>query len=1850
MQKVQQEMKRILSVLLVFTLLVTGIPVSVSAAEQPAENSEVSMEEKNLQGAQEEEILGGTGQAEEIQEEIPEETTPEAATEEAAIETEAKSEDTMRTASGQEVPSVIEAGQVYTLEGDLVFAEGQWFERIAGTLDGNGYTITLADKPLANEVSGTIQNLGVTSAGEIPSEANVGSIAMTLSGTIQNCYSTAKVKQSSFSGEPGGLVGAAKGGIIKNSYFAGEVIAMLSGFYGGLVGVNESDETLLANSCYLSGSSGPVNMPMQQPQKDNIAEMSLDDLKAGNANALLNTNIPDTGFTWTSPTDGSNNGLPVLTEGGGETPEPEKPDKTALQNLVDACKGLHAEGYTQESWAKLEEALVNAEEILENDTATKEDINQALEALTAAKEQLKKEKVTEPVAPPQEESQIRHVKSLADLASLSNNGANQYFVLDNDITVTGSHFDMTEFQGVLDGQGHTVCFEKNSNWLFQHLGEDGVLQNLHFEGENSGAWEPSGPIGQNVKGVIVNCSSSIKGQYACGFGKRLQGGSIINSYSISEGQGGVLFNKYEAGTLVNTYWQEGTRNPASFPQEALINSSSKSEEEMKTKEFVQLLNNHKGTHGTAWGQSSAGYPYFGENQEYNPEKPDLPENKYPVIFTFYDGTEEIIENQMLRVSPNHVGNYNKAGNFKLQNVPEGSSISWNITEVRPEKSMILGADEGDLRIDAEGSAVVTATETKADSSSETVAWIKVTAKAEKLEAIKLFIDSEDVTGKRMTVQGSEEKQIEVRAKYEGSGEFVAVNSSRFQYIPSDESLIRNLNGASLFRFKKPGTASMKVSAKADESIKAEVEITSEYVPVTSVKPGLSGTQVLHGRNANDPDYYAFLPIYSGARIEPANASYADNVDVKSSNPSIAEYIGSMVNGYVAYQAGTVTYTASIEQTNPQTNQTETVSGTSEVTYVYNNPLTSVTADSAAIEMENFTEQPLSLEFQGEKSKEGWSVTYPELEWAYDREGIVKISRKETGYWKKDSQWEGTPDFGMFVTSDKYYVQAMKEGTVTVTGTPKDKTNAIEPVKLTITVAGGEAPQVDIDALVNKGMDGAKDHFHALYPEQNFEYDHNDWIVMGLLRAGDTIPEEKLESYYTSVVNKIKTWKNTQKPTDIERVVLTLSMLKKDITNIEGINLAEMIYNHPALDAGSNELAWALLALDANRTEIPADAKWSRKAIIEALLEFQNEENGGFGLMDNKSAGVDTTAMALQSLAPYKNVDTKVYQAVGKGLQYLERTMSETYEFGTSEATAQVLLTLVTLGIDPLDSAFGISWKNTITALMDNYYCETETGKGFCHDKANKKLMEMSSVQVFQAFTAYAQSKVGEKPYWDFTEGEHQVTAKEVEQMIANLPKIETLTLDDAAVIRHIKDLYDKLNDAEKKKVKNTVILTAALQKLEELEALGEIAGTVSITVMDGLKKQNPVLADSTSGAEVKGVMIQEQVPIYAQDSMMSIIERTCKQKGIEILIEDNGTYIASIGGLAEFDRGPGSGWKGTLDGVFPDKSFADCTVANKEVQDQSVLTVEYTENLGKDLEENADLESLGLIGGTLKQEFKRDIYEYTLKTERDKISFAPKTFNRYSIVSIKADGKVYEEGQEIPVKDKTVLELISKKDIRGEDTKVYTFTVEKPQPEPNPDQKPNQEPNQEPVEGLLNEKYGVMLTAKGLTADMELKVTPLEKDSEAVNRMRKEIPSSKSIFRLYDVRLMQNGKEIPLPSEAILGILVGKEYENKELAVLHCVEKSVEKLTGKVRDEVIWVKTGSLGGFGVVIDTPSDKDGNGDSNNNSGTGNSSNSGSGQKGTVAKTGDETPIGILFLFLAVSAGAVVIIYRRTGRVRT
>lgn len=164
---------------------------------------------------------------------------------------------------------------------------------------------------------------------------------------------------------------------------------------------------------------------------------------------------------------------------------------------------------------------------------------------------------------------------------------------------------------------------------------------------------------------------------------------------------------------------------------------------------------------------------------------------------------------------------------------------------------------------------------------------------------------------------------------------------------------------------------------------------------------------------------------------------------------------------------------------------------------------------------------------------------------------------------------------------------------------------------------------------------------------------------------------------------------------------------------------------------------------------------------------------------------------------------------------------------------------------------------------------------------------------------------------------------------------------------------------------------------------------------------------------------------------------------------------------------------------------------------------------------------------------------------------------------------------------------------------------------------------------------------------MELLVTPLDKDSEVVKAMRKEIPSAKSVFCLYNVVIRQNGKNLELPKEAVLSIPVGEKYNGQQLTVLHYIDGKVEKLNGKGADDMVSVSVKSLGGFGVVVDTPSNSQGNNQSGNqNNGT---NAGGNNHQGTGVKTGDEARTILWMCIGIISLGTITVLYRRKKNIK-
>ncbi len=800
------------------------------------------------------------------------------------------------------------------------------------------------------------------------------------------------------------------------------------------------------------------------------------------------------------------------------------------------------------------------------------------------------------------------------------------------------------------------------------------------------------------------------------------------------------------------------------------------DDELRSDGFMGLLNQNKGTSGLSWGRDSEGYLYLGEDK--GDHVIDGSKNLYPVEFVWHDSKVETVKNGRLELSPQMTtGNDGFAGNFRMKDVPKDSTISWSC-EDRSNRDVIALYDNAKLCVFQDGGAVVRATEHKADGTEQLAAEIRVVSDSQKIEQLRLVLDGE-VVGSEITVKGSEDKTLEIQAQYAGGSEFRTLPSYLVKMQPKDGDHLFTSYNSSTFHCKKPGSSTLTVVTKNGD-VSVSVKITSEYVPVQSVTPGLSGQTKIHGRNSMGSGQFNDIPVT--VNVEPANASYKDNYTIESSNLEIAEF-GSR-KSFVPFRDGTVTFTAKINDNG------KIVEGTSKVTFVYENPLVSITGPSETVTAEVGQKQKLNLTFTGQYDNYA-AVSEPELVWSYDKTGIVSISRPSPLMQVRDTN---SPDAGDWVASTQYELKPMRPGTVQVTGTPVDQTAGAKPVTFTVTVTGDESdiPVFDIPKFIAEGKAAATKH---LMEKIDYSFGQ-EWNIYALLRDGQELPQDKLDSYYRSAAATVKSWKPDILATEIERTALALSIIGKDITNVEGINLADKICNHPDLARqGSNALTWALIALDLKNTPIPEGAKWTRESMVRELLTYQNPD-GGFGLNKKGGSGLDITAMTLQALAFYQNMDG-VQEAVERGVAYMAKCVEKNLDYGNAESISQVIIALSVLNRDLVtEPGFGDKVDNLMSTL-EVYLVE---GQGFEHAKG-QGVNTMATVQVMQALCAYERFSKDQSSYWDLL-GNRPVfdPVANVIEMIDKLP--DEITVGNVAAVRAARKAFDALRPDQQKNVTN----------------------------------------------------------------------------------------------------------------------------------------------------------------------------------------------------------------------------------------------------------------------------------------------------------------------------------------------------------------------------------------------------------------------------------------------------------------
>lgn len=261
----------------------------------------------------------------------------------------------------------------------------------------------------------------------------------------------------------------------------------------------------------------------------------------------------------------------------------------------------------------------------------------------------------------------------------------------------------------------------------------------------------------------------------------------------------------------------------------------------------------------------------------------------------------------------------------------------------------------------------------------------------------------------------------------------------------------------------------------------------------------------------------------------------------------------------------------------------------------------------------------------------------------------------------------------------------------------------------------------------------------------------EWMVIGLARSGRTVPA----GYYDNVVEYVKAKADANerlhpaKVSDNARVILALTAIGKDVTNVGGHNLLKGLDSMDYVQTQDiNGPIFTLIALDSHNYPTMGDV--TREKLIQVILDAQLPD-GGWNL-SGENADPDMTAMAIQALAPYYKTNETVKAAVDKALEALsalQRTDGGFGSWGTvnSESCAQVIVALTALGVDPTADSRFVKNGHTVLDALAGFYV---TGGGFRHTAGGER-NDMATEQGYYALAAYYRFVNGQTRLYDMSD-------------------------------------------------------------------------------------------------------------------------------------------------------------------------------------------------------------------------------------------------------------------------------------------------------------------------------------------------------------------------------------------------------------------------------------------------------------------------------------------------------------------
>lgn len=414
----------------------------------------------------------------------------------------------------------------------------------------------------------------------------------------------------------------------------------------------------------------------------------------------------------------------------------------------------------------------------------------------------------------------------------------------------------------------------------------------------------------------------------------------------------------------------------------------------------------------------------------------------------------------------------------------------------------------------------------------------------------------------------------------------------------------------------------------------------------------------------------------------------------------------------------------------------------------------------------------------------------------------------------------------------------------------------------------------------------------------------EWMVIGLGRSGRSVPE----GYYTAAMQHVlenadeNGRVNANQATDNARLILALTAIGKDVTNVAGVDLLAALNEMDYISKqGINGPIWALIALDSHAYPEQGDA--TRAALCKAILDKQLEDGGW--MVYGGTADPDMTAMALQALAPYYNKDdTALDAAVNKALTLLSERQDADGDYGSGESCAQVITALTALGIDPVsDARFVKNGKNVIDALC----AYAVDGGGFKHTSGGA-LNGMATEQGYYALASYFRFKGGKTSLYDMTDVTIATTnaVDDVEELIDAIGDPEAVTADSKTAIEAARKVYDALDDAQKASVSNVSTLTAAETAYAAIAAQIAAVETAIEAIGDVNAQSKPAIEAAQAAydalPEASRRHVANRAKLTAATAMLPLVEQAAEVEALIDAIGDPETVTADSKSAIEAAR------------------------------------------------------------------------------------------------------------------------------------------------------------------------------------------------------------------------------------------------------------------------------------------------------------------------------------------------------------